>query len=124
MPLTLLTIILIIAVLVLLAVYYFARRDITRLKAAYEELQHNFLSKSVKHGQHWEQFAPFTQEFDKIASRENFTFIGQPIDGIAFDIDAIKFIEFKTGNSSLNNRQRMVKQLVKDRKIEWHELRF
>jgi len=47
-----------------------------------------------------------------------------PIDGISFDDDSIKFIEIKTGTSQLNKKQRKIRDLIKNKKVEWHELRF
>lgn len=124
MSMSLTIIFLSVIILILLFLYYLTRKELKELRNIHDELKHDYLSKSVKHGQHWEQFAPFSKEFDKIASRENFAFIGQPIDGIAFDQDSVKFIEFKTGNSNLNIRQRMIKNLIENKKVSWHELRF
>ena len=50
--------------------------------------------------------------------------MGRPVDFISFDSDSIKFIEVKTGKSVLNEKQKMIKSLVMDGKVEWHELRF
>lgn len=118
------TIILLLIIAILALLYYLARKEIKELRLMHAELKHDYISKSVKHGQHWEQFMPFTKEFEKIANKEDFSFIGQPIDGIAFCNDSIKFIEFKTGNSQLNSRQKAIKSLVQDKKVSWHELRY
>ncbi len=96
----------------------------TELLETNEQLLHDYKGMAVKHGQSWEQFLPFTKEFESIAHKENFTFIGMPIDGIAFEDDAIKFIEVKTGKSQLSNKQKQVKELIQKKQVEWHELRF
>ena len=62
--------------------------------------------------------------FGKVAKRENFVFIGMPIDGISFDDDGIKFIEVKTGKSQLNTKQKQVRDHVQKKNVEWIELRF
>ena len=67
---------------------------------------------------------PFMDDFTKVAQRENFVFIGMPIDGVAFDDDGIKFIEIKTGKSQLNHKQKQVKQHVQNKKNSWIQLRF
>lgn len=111
-------------VLMILFYLLFFRRKIAALQEKINELQFNLRSKAVLHGKNWEQFVPFMQEFEKIAKKENFTFIGMPIDGICFDEDAVKFIEVKTGSSQLSAKQRRIRDMIKDKKVEWHELRF
>ena len=41
------------------------------------------------------------------------------IDGINFEDDKVVFIEFKTGNSNLSNKQKRIKNLVENKKVEW-----
>ena len=110
-------------VLLLLLLWYSLSRY-KRLEQRFSDLEFSYRSTNVKHGQHWEQFVPFMEDFSKVASRENFVFIGMPIDGIAFDDDGVKFIEFKTGKSQLNQKQRQVKQHIQQGKTEWIELKF
>ena len=105
-----------------LFLFYFFRYQ--KLYQQYHSLEFTYRSTAVKHGQHWEQFVPFMDDFAKVAQRENFVFIGMPIDGISFDDDAIKFIEIKTGKSQLNQKQRQVKKLIEGKQVEWIELRF
>ncbi len=109
---------LIVALLLLLYYYY-------RCKAFREQLQKqqfNNQSIAVKHGKHWEQFAPFMKDFP--GNKENFRFIGMPIDGIIFDEDEIKFVEIKTGNGKLSEKQQRVKHLVEQKRVCWKELKF
>ncbi|MDP1694222.1 MAG: Holliday junction resolvase-like protein [Candidatus Woesearchaeota archaeon] len=113
---------LIIGVLVLALVFLYSR--FSSLKQSYTDLTFTYKSAAVKHGQHWEQFVPFMDAFTKVAQRENFVFIGMPIDGISFDDNGIKFIEIKTGKSQLNQKQKQVKDHVQKKNVEWIELRF
>tara|TARA_Y100000310_G_scaffold335338_2_gene417149 strand:+ start:51604 stop:51963 length:360 start_codon:yes stop_codon:yes gene_type:complete len=109
-------------VLILFILYY--RNKLLNFQKQLEELQFMHRSQSVKHGKNWEHFVPFMKNFEEIADKNNFVFIGMPIDGIAFDEDAIKFIEIKTGKSSLNQKQRQVRDLVKEGKVQWVELKY
>lgn len=51
-------------------------------------------------------------------------FIGAPIDLISFQENGIYFIEIKSGQSKLSNGQKRVRQLIKDGKVFWKEVRF
>ena len=90
------------------------REELNNLKYAKQ-------SQSVKYGQLTEQWLPFAKKYPY--NSQNFRFIGKPIDGIAFEEDKIVFVEFKTNKSSLSDVQRRARDLVKDKKIEWLELR-
>ncbi len=118
------TIILLLLLLFFVLMYFITRKQLKKLEGIYAELDFKHRSIQVKHGKAWEDFVPFMPEFEKIANKDNFVFIGMPIDGIAFDDNAVKFIEIKTGKSQLSQKQRNVRDLVKDKKVEWHELRF
>lgn len=50
--------------------------------------------------------------------------MGMPIDGICFDEDSIKFIEIKTGNSKLSQKQEKIKKMVENKKVEFKEVRY
>jgi len=110
----------VIAVLALLALYY--RWKYLQHKQLFEGRDFDYRSLYVKHGKHWEQFAPFLKDFP--GNKENFRFIGMPIDGIIFDDDEIKFVEIKTGNGKLSEKQQRVKNLVERKKVSWKELRY
>lgn len=100
---------------------YYLLRKISFLKKSVEfELK----SLSVRHGKCFENFVPFTSEFEKIGNKDNFVFIGKPIDGVIFDDEAIKFVEIKTGKGDLNKKQKWIKNLVEKKKVEWYELRY
>jgi predicted Holliday junction resolvase-like endonuclease len=75
----------------------------------------------TRHGKAMEQFIPFLNNYPY--SKENFRFLGTPIDGVQFEDDRIVFVEFKTGDSRLTARQESIKKLVENGKVEFRELR-
>lgn len=121
---TLLIFLLIVLLLILFALWLNYKKQNEELKKKLEGLEFQQRSTVVKHGKNWEHFVPLMEDFEKIAKKEDSIFLGMPIDYISFGEDAVKFIEVKTGNSSLNNRQKKIKNLVEQKKVEWHELRF
>ena len=56
-------------------------------------------------------------------------FLGTPIDFVVFDglsdgrVEKIVFVEVKTGGSTLSSRERLVREAVAGRKVEWVEFR-
>lgn len=107
-----------IAILLLLVVFFLLSR-MKLLEQNFDELKFQKSSQSVKYGKLTEQFIPFTKDFP--FNSENFRFIGTPVDGIVFDEDKIIFAEFKTASSQLSAKQKNIRSLVKDKKIEWFE---
>ena len=101
-----------------------ARKEISKIRESHEGLQHDIRSMNVKYGKSWEHFVPFMPEFEKIACKENSVFLGMPVDFIAFDDDAVKFIEVKTGKSKLNENQQRIKKLIDEKKVKWFDLRY
>lgn len=92
-------------------------------KTLLKEFQSKLKSTQVIYGKSWEHFVPFIKNFQKIANKEKAVFLGMPIDFIVFDSDYIKFIEVKTGNSKLSEKQVRIKKMVMDKKVKWHEVR-
>ncbi len=113
---------LIIIILVLYFAYYFKRKKLELIQERYYELENKYRGMSVKHGNQFESFVPFMDDYP--GEKENTVFIGRPIDFISFDEDSVKFIEVKTGKSELNDKQRHIKKLIEDKKIGWYELKF
>jgi len=56
-------------------------------------------------------------------SLDNFRYIGDPIDGIQFEENQILFVKIKTNTSKLNLKQKNIKKLVQQGKINWFELK-
>lgn len=92
------------------------------MREKYSLLSFSKRSQSVKYGQLTEQWIPFSSKFPY--SAQNFRFIGKPVDGVSFEEDKIVFVEFKSNTSQLSEAQRRVKELVKEKKVEWFELRI
>ena len=106
---------LIIAIAVLLFLYLNVRRK-------YKELQYAKKSQSSKYGKMTEQFLPWLDNYPY--DPQDFRFLGTPIDGVQFVDDKIVFIEFKAAQSQLSARQKRVRQLVAEGKIEFEEHRI
>ena len=68
-------------------------------------------SGEVRLGHIAETLAPFLDQFD--FEPEQCCFLGQPIDYVSFGDDEITFIEVKSGNSQLSQKQRHIRDLVK-----------
>lgn len=98
---------------------------ISKLSSLKEELktaQSSLRSAYVKFGQAMENYAPFTKLFP--SNHDKFIFMGQPVDGISFDEDMIRFYEFKTGKSQLSSKQKKIKNMVEEGRVEFKELRY
>ena len=57
----------------------------------------------------------------KILDR-NWRWKKKELDIIALDQQYLVFVEVKTGNSRLSSKQRLIRNLVKDKKIRWAEV--
>ncbi len=90
------------------------------LKNEFNELAFSKKSQSVKYGKLTEQWIPFSGDFPFDSA--SFRFLGNPIDGIAFSEDKIVFCEFKSNTSSLSEKQKKIKQLVLEKKVDWLEM--
>ncbi len=118
----LVTILLVALAILFITLYLLERRDVQRLTQLVSEIQSKFHSTAVKHGQQWEHFVPFMDNYP--GDREHSVFLGMPIDYLSFGKDQILFIEVKTGNSSLSERQRQIKELVEQKKVGWREVNY
>ena len=87
----------------------------------HEDLKYDYKSMNVKHGKSFEQLFPFMENYHY--DYRNFRFIGTPIDGLSFEDDMIVFLEFKTGTSKLSDKQRKIKSLIENKKVEWKEVK-
>ncbi|HIH09311.1 MAG TPA: endonuclease [Candidatus Diapherotrites archaeon] len=105
---------------VLFALVLFLLSRISALERSLSDLSFSKSSQSVKYGKLAEQFMPFTKEFPFSAG--NFRFLGNPVDGVVFEDNKIVFAEFKAANSQLSEKQKRIKELVQQKKVEWFEL--
>lgn len=91
-------------------------------KLRFQEVQYNKLlgqkkSSEVRTGKIAEQVAPFLQDYP--LSPETARFIGEPIDFIHFDDDAVTFVEVKSGRSQLSKKQRLIRDMIKEGKVNF-----
>lgn len=77
-------------------------------------------SQSVRYGKLSEQWIPLSQSFPY--DSHTFRFLGSPIDGVAFTEDKIVFCEFKANKSQLSEKQKHIKKLVDEKKVEWLQI--
>lgn len=86
-------------------------------------------SRAVLGGQFSEQLAPFFPEFP--CNPGDVRFIGKPIDFIAFpgtaegkEVKDIFFIEVKSGESQLSQREKEIKEAVQNKRVHYIEYRI
>ena len=65
---------------------------------------------------------PFVSDY--LWDPQGFRFIGSPIDGVQFEEDRVILVEFKTATSKLSARQRQIRDIVGDGRIEFREFRL
>jgi predicted Holliday junction resolvase-like endonuclease len=109
----------------------FAYLKFERWKVRYENaLRKDAVRKSqaVTIGKVTEHIAPYLPGFT--FNPKDVRFLGTPVDLIVFDglcegqISRIVFIEVKTGSSGLSGRERLVREAVAGRRVEWLEFRL
>jgi len=86
----------------------------------YDRLLSQKKSSEVLLGQVTEKIAPFLKEFPYDPRKS--TFLGMPIDYIVFGDKEITFVEIKSGNARLSKKQSDIRNLVKHKKVAWHEI--
>jgi predicted Holliday junction resolvase-like endonuclease len=128
-PETLLTLLLVVALVVGVIYLYLALR-FERWKREFERrIREDAVKKSqaVTLGKVTEHLIPYLPDF--AYNPRDVRFLGSPIDLIVFDgldegdLGDIVFIEVKTGDSDLNNRERRVREAVQGKRVRWLELR-
>jgi len=110
-----------IIILILVLTCILLYRRVKELSEYTNSLQFSKQSQSVKYGKMSENWIPLSEKFPY--DKTKFRFLGNPIDGIAFLDDKIVFCEFKTNTSKLSHTQENIRELVKNKKVEWHEMR-
>ena len=85
-------------------------------------------SKAVIAGKVSEHLIPYLPEFRY--NPKDARFIGSPIDLIVFDgldegdLRKIVFVEVKSGKSTLSKRERLIRDAVEQKRVEWEILRL
>ena len=83
-------------------------------------------SGAVQWGKTIEHFVPFMTDVPVPA--EDCTFLGMPIDYVAFTDTksktkcAVHIIEVKSGSSFLMSKQRNIKKAIEEGRVHWHEI--
>jgi len=115
-------IILLFIVIFIQAVFIWIKnKELAVLEEVHKGLLFAHRSKVVKHGKAFEQLFPYMNSYPY--DPKNFRFLGSPIDGISFENDELVFIEFKTGKSQLNAKQKKIRDLINSKKVKWKEIR-
>src|SRR5919106_6561781 len=85
-------------------------------------------SLAVTAGKVHEQLIPYLPAFPY--NPKDARFLGSPVDLVVFDglaegrVRRIVFVEVKTGGAGLTGRERMVREAVRAREVDWVELRM
>ncbi len=111
------TLISILAILTLIFFLLWRRKSIQLAEISFRKN-----SLSSRYGKLTEQFLPFLKDYPY--NPENFRFLGSPIDGIQFEDNKIIFIEFKTADSKLSERQKQIAELIWQKRVEFEERRI
>ena len=84
-------------------------------------------SRAVTRGQMYEQLVPYLPDFP--FNPKDAQFLGHPVDFVVFDgldegdLRRIVFVEVKTGGSKLTTRERLVRDAIRDGRVEWTQIR-
>ena len=85
-------------------------------------------SRAITIGKITEHVTPYLPDFR--FNPKDARFIGSPIDFIIFDgldegkIKKVIFVEVKTGESNLSNREKQIKEAINNNQIGWEEIRI
>lgn len=85
-------------------------------------------SEAVTTGKISEQLLPFLPDFP--FNPRDARFLGSPVDLVVFDglaeerVRRVVLVEVKTGTAGLTGRERLVRDAVRDGRVEWMELRL
>ena len=92
-------------------------KNLQSLQEKFDKLQFQKVSADVKLGQKAENILPFLDSFpykdDEIKG------LFQPVDLIVFRQDEIVFVEVKTGSAGLSEKERRIRDLIKDGKVRF-----
>ncbi len=93
------------------------RQTIEFQEGQYAKLLGQKKSSEVRTGKIAEQISPFLSDYplDPKTAR----FIGDPIDFVHFDEEKVTFVEVKSGKSQLSTKQRHIRDLIKEGKVEF-----
>jgi len=95
-----------------------------------EEIRRDAIERSSKilSGKTLEKLVPFLKNFNH--SPHDVRWLGDPVDLIVFDgvsednPQKITFVEVKFGKSELTEKQKKIRQIIKEGKVFWEEIRI
>ena len=95
-----------------------------------EEIRRDAIERSSKilSGKALEKLVPLLKSFNH--SPHDVRWLGDPIDLVVFDgasndnPQKITFVEIKSGKSELTEKQKKIKQIIKEGKVFWEEIRI
>src|SRR6478752_9739352 len=105
------------AIVALLVIAVIAPKFARRMRA-----EGALLSRAVTRGQIYEQLVPYLPDFE--FNPKDAVFLGRPVDFVVFDgldegeVRRVVFVEVKTGGSTLNTRERRVRDAVRAGRVE------
>ena len=83
----------------------------------YKNLLSQKKSSEVRTGKITEQISPFLSDYP--LNPKTARFLGDPIDFVHFDQDKVTFVEVKSGKSQLSKRQRQIRDMIKEGKVDF-----
>lgn len=98
--------------------------DKVAAKEAYDKVISQKKSGEVRLGHVAEQLFPMLPEFP--VPIHTLKFFGNPIDYISIDMEAeiISFIEVKSGGSVLSDKQKKIRKMINEKKVQFFEVRI
>jgi predicted Holliday junction resolvase-like endonuclease len=99
-----------------------AVEEASHIDSEYKKLLNQKKSSEVRVGKIGENMAPFLEGWPY--DPNSFRFLGNPIDGIQFADDKIRFIEIKTGGARLSQGQKKVRELILSGKVSFVSFRI
>ena len=97
-------------------------KKVIKVQDDFNKLLNQKKSSEVRLRQIAEQLAPFLDNFPY--DPKKISFLGNPIDYVYFGEDKVTIIEIKSGNARLSKKQRSIKKLILEGKVEWDEIRI
>lgn len=97
-------------------------KEVKKWRERHDKMLNLKKSSEIRVGKIGENMAPFLKDWPYNPNK--FRFIGNPIDGIQINKDAIIIIEIKTGKAHLTKSQRKVRNLVKNGKVYFETFRI
>lgn len=106
------------ALLLAIGLWRFEARRSRAARADAIEHQSRGKSRSTRYGKLTERFAPWMAAWP-FDDPGRFRFLGDPIDGVQFEEDAIYVVEIKTADSALKPAQAAVRNAILNGRVGW-----